>query len=31
MLQVGIQYKPVDLKMKASNVVHVNVLKDEVG
>ncbi|KAK7861375.1 hypothetical protein CFP56_011198 [Quercus suber] len=27
---VGIQYKPVDLKMKASNVVHVNVLKDEV-
>ncbi|KAM3683413.1 hypothetical protein ACJW31_12G145200 [Castanea mollissima] len=27
---VGIQYKPDDLKMKASNVVHVNVLKDEV-
>ncbi|KAL4596655.1 hypothetical protein ACB092_12G178600 [Castanea dentata] len=27
---VGIQYKPDDLKMKASNVVHVNILKDEV-
>ncbi|GMY06195.1 denn domain-containing protein 5b [Fagus crenata] len=27
---VGIQHKPADLKMKTSNLVHVNVLKDQV-
>ncbi|KAB1208648.1 DENN domain-containing protein 5B [Morella rubra] len=27
---VGIQHKPTDLKMKPSNLVHVNVLKDQV-
>ncbi|KAB1213817.1 DENN domain-containing protein 4C [Morella rubra] len=27
---VGIQHKPTDLKMKPSNIVHVNVLKDQV-
>lgn len=29
-LQVGIQQKPADLKMKTSNLVHVYVLKDQV-
>lgn len=29
-LQVGIQQKPTDLKLKTSNLVHVNVLKDQV-